>query len=89
MSGNGCVWWRDIFFFNGTATTVIYTLSLHDALPIFFYGSNIEFINATIFYFFYDFFMWISFNCIQYFSRKIFIKPVTSCLDRVFPYTVN
>src|SRR5260364_160439 len=35
-------WWmmwinsfkRDIFFFNDTATTEIYTLSLHDALPI-------------------------------------------------------
>src|SRR5436189_5364230 len=25
-----------IFFFNDTATTVIYTLSLHDALPIYF-----------------------------------------------------
>src|SRR3712207_9364785 len=25
---------RDIFFFNHTATTEIYTLSLHDALPI-------------------------------------------------------
>src|SRR3712207_7420960 len=25
----------DIFFFNDTATTEIYTLSLHDALPIF------------------------------------------------------
>src|SRR3989449_8187549 len=25
-----------IFFFNDTATTEIYTLSLHDALPIFF-----------------------------------------------------
>ena len=24
-----------IFFFNGTATTEIYTLSLHDALPIY------------------------------------------------------
>src|SRR6266436_6976249 len=24
-----------LFFFNGTATTEIYTLSLHDALPIF------------------------------------------------------
>src|SRR5436309_15183244 len=24
------------FFFNDTATTVIYTLSLHDALPIYF-----------------------------------------------------
>src|SRR2546429_10000007 len=26
------------FFFNDTATTEIYTLSLHDALPIFFFG---------------------------------------------------
>src|SRR3712207_6919799 len=29
-----------IFFFNDTATTEIYTLSLHDALPI--YGSDFE-----------------------------------------------
>src|SRR5947207_3680110 len=28
------------FFFNDTATTEIYTLSLHDALPIFINGSN-------------------------------------------------
>src|SRR5256885_15912667 len=37
----GCV--RDIlffFFFNDTATTEIYTLSLHDALPICSYASN-------------------------------------------------
>src|SRR3712207_8499648 len=27
--------WRSLFFFNDTATTEIYTLSLHDALPIF------------------------------------------------------
>src|SRR5256885_12939858 len=26
------------FFFNDTATTEIYTLSLHDALPIYFYS---------------------------------------------------
>src|SRR5206468_12093881 len=26
----------EFFFFNDTATTVFYTLSLHDALPIFF-----------------------------------------------------
>src|SRR2546430_9745070 len=26
----------DFFFFNDTATTEIYTLSLHDALPIFY-----------------------------------------------------
>ena len=32
--GGGGVWvW--FFFFNDTATTEIYTLSLHDALPIF------------------------------------------------------
>src|SRR5216683_3343640 len=29
-------WRADGFFFNVTATTEIYTLSLHDALPIFF-----------------------------------------------------
>src|SRR5260370_7879468 len=28
------------FFFNDTATTEIYTLSLHDALPILFLGSG-------------------------------------------------
>src|SRR3712207_9371874 len=28
------MWWGDVFFFNDTATTEIYTLSLHDALPI-------------------------------------------------------
>src|SRR3972149_7564417 len=28
------------FFFNDTATTEIYTLSLHDALPIFDFSSN-------------------------------------------------
>src|SRR5690242_21549291 len=28
------------FFFNDTATTDIYTLSLHDALPIFFFSKR-------------------------------------------------
>src|SRR2546422_3001058 len=28
------LWWFPFFFFNDTATTEIYTLSLHDALPI-------------------------------------------------------
>src|SRR3712207_7769641 len=28
------VWDGDVFFYNDTATTEIYTLSLHDALPI-------------------------------------------------------
>ena len=32
-----------IYFFNDTATTEIYTLSLHDALPI--YEENIEYVN--------------------------------------------
>src|SRR5687767_15473456 len=31
---------RWLFFFNDTATTVIYTLSLHDALPIYVGYSN-------------------------------------------------
>src|SRR3712207_8787759 len=31
------VWSVWFFFFNDTATTEIYTLSLHDALPIFFH----------------------------------------------------
>src|SRR5260370_35730539 len=30
------------FFFNDTATTEIYTLSLHDALPIFLDGGDVE-----------------------------------------------
>src|SRR5204863_9171215 len=30
----------DLFFFNDTATTEIYTLSLHDALPIFCGGGE-------------------------------------------------
>src|SRR5215203_1458312 len=32
-AGMGCGGAADIFFFNDTATTEIYTLSLHDALP--------------------------------------------------------
>src|SRR5687768_18613824 len=30
----GLIWFFFFFFFNDTATTEIYTLSLHDALPI-------------------------------------------------------
>src|SRR3712207_7001100 len=30
-----------LFFFNDTATTEIYTLSLHDALPIFLAGADV------------------------------------------------
>src|SRR5256885_17270177 len=50
------------FFFNDTATTEIYTLSLHDALPICVYGTldfvgyprfpaPVEFIAAVIAYY--------------------------------------
>src|SRR3712207_7684230 len=35
------------FFFNDTATTEIYTLSLHDALPIFTSGSVAQRLRAT------------------------------------------
>src|SRR5476649_2995593 len=34
-SGSSCFFYFIIFFFNDTATTEIYTLSLHDALPIY------------------------------------------------------
>src|SRR5258708_29695699 len=39
-----CLLFSFFFFFNDTATTEIYTLSLHDALPIFInlLGTNIE-----------------------------------------------
>src|SRR5688500_1907357 len=30
----GCLYWFTVFLFHCTATTAIYTLSLHDALPI-------------------------------------------------------
>ena len=32
--------WKSEFFFNDTATTEIYTLSLHDALPILINGCH-------------------------------------------------
>ena len=35
-----CQWCVFFFFFNDTATTEIYTLSLHDALPIYSRGLN-------------------------------------------------
>src|SRR5271157_6544835 len=34
------IYWRFPFFFNDTATTEIYTLSLHDALPIWAGGDS-------------------------------------------------
>src|SRR5256885_5291803 len=33
---------NSFFFFNDTATTEIYTLSLHDALPICHHGAQVE-----------------------------------------------
>src|SRR5688572_31074603 len=33
------IYYRLLFFFNDTSTTEIYTLSLHDALPIFIHRS--------------------------------------------------
>src|SRR3712207_8575809 len=36
----------DFFFFNDTATTEIYTLSLHDALPIFATSANKQVVNC-------------------------------------------
>src|SRR2546427_5503799 len=36
-----------VFFFNDTATTEIYTLSLHDALPIFASGSGAAELDAA------------------------------------------
>src|SRR5687767_2271324 len=38
-----------LFFFNDTATTEIYTLSLHDALPIYFYRFGVI-TSHSIFY---------------------------------------
>src|SRR5207245_10534830 len=35
-----------VFFFPDTATTAIYTLSLHDALPICFYAGTIAWLHA-------------------------------------------
>src|SRR5258708_38224275 len=35
------------FFFNDTATTEIYTLSLHDALPIFMVANKYAFLQIT------------------------------------------
>src|SRR3712207_7699272 len=37
-----------VFFFNDTATTEIYTLSLHDALPIFKRGGGWKVVRPTM-----------------------------------------
>src|SRR2546430_16338611 len=38
----------DFFFFNDTATTEIYTLSLHDALPISDFGDGDQLVEARV-----------------------------------------
>src|SRR5246127_5893123 len=38
--------WECFFFFNDTAPTEIYTLSLHDALPIFYLGIDFEVVDV-------------------------------------------
>src|SRR5438477_4906247 len=38
----------DFFFFNDTATTEIYTLSLHDALPILFSEGVLTFVDNNV-----------------------------------------
>src|SRR2546422_7833523 len=42
MSIRGIAEFLEFFFFNDTATTEIYTLSLHDALPISAAGRQVE-----------------------------------------------
>src|SRR5258708_13646246 len=37
-----------IFFFNDTATTEIYTLSLHDALPIYLISKHVDGIAISV-----------------------------------------
>src|SRR5947209_20490177 len=37
-----------VFFFNDTATTEIYTLSLHDALPIFPRNTNMRVVDSAL-----------------------------------------
>src|SRR2546429_5950285 len=43
--------YRSVFFFNDTATTEIYTLSLHDALPIYQGDDQLEEGEAPSIYF--------------------------------------
>src|SRR5438270_12422374 len=38
-----------LFFFNDTATTEIYTLSLHDALPIWLVGGDLSLDHENVF----------------------------------------
>src|SRR3712207_8297226 len=61
----------EIFFFNDTSTTEIYTLSLHDALPIlnlrFHLWKIISYKRSYLFGFFLiqSFFKWYFFGCFE------------------------
>src|SRR5260370_17894300 len=48
-----------LFFFNDTATTEIYTLSLHDALPISFFHLKLTFVVPLVWY------IWKCRNCMN------------------------
>src|SRR5207249_7133288 len=45
---DGCTCLSSFFFFNGTPVSEIYTLSLHDALPIFITLLNVTLIILTL-----------------------------------------
>ena len=63
--------WVGFFFFNDTATTEIYTLSLHDALPIFGVGVGE--------YFAYAVFNWLSpFTTLFFAALNIKIRQLTT-----------
>src|SRR5690348_8625276 len=60
----GQTWFHFIFFFNDTATTEIYTLSLHDALPI--YSQLLDHMEKS---------KWLHYQKARYFRRNfIYIK---------------
>src|SRR3712207_9448699 len=61
------------FFFNDTATTEIYTLSLHDALPISCYNYYIwfNFINNLQNFIWLIFFSYCSSNCLDRKSTRL------------------
>src|SRR5258708_39221234 len=42
-------WFLCVFFFNDTATTEIYTLSLHDALPIYSLKTKLSLLPKKLF----------------------------------------
>src|SRR5260363_319407 len=79
------------FFFNVTATTEIYTLSLHDALPIFFqviYPRILKqpsFLPEKSFELFY--FLLYFFAVIEYFIFKINLNNITAQVFEVSFYS--